>query len=335
MDAKQACGAFDAANEGAAVAHREATRLVSCSQVGSGAAHTRPADLSVAGSIIGSTNFLLLIQRRLGLYLSALAGPLHALAVRRGDQPSQYQLLGDQYLNAANNSSRHKVTLAAIGTMLRAVTPAVDDGARVILCDRGDGTRLGKEEARTRYAHLNATHVPDAARLTIPPTLYELKGFTCYNQSVALGHGSAGRGGAPSTAEGHLVAFGGTLEDQTAVTLGLKQIGSPDAPCQTHRPFNRHTGAGYVAVRDGNYRDAIAKKHPTHLLLVETTGALSPPLARIIERLAAQSREKGAIDHTAYGLERRSPKEFATHHIAAISAAIQLADVLTLRNTAR
>ena len=181
---------------------------------------------------------------------------------------------------------------------------------------------------------LNATHVPDAARLTTPPTFYELKGFTCYNQSVALGHGSAGRGGAPSTAVGHLVAFGGTLEDQTAVTLGLKQIGSPDAPFRTHRPFNRHTGAGYVAARDGDYRDAITKKHPTHLLLVETTGALSPSLARIIERLAAQSREKGAIDHTAYGLERRSPKEFATHHVAAISAAIQLADVLTLRNAA-
>ena len=62
----------------------------------------------------------------------------------------------------------------------------------------------------------------------------------------------------------------------------------------------------YVAARDGDYRDAIAKKHPTHLLLVETTGALSPSLARIVERLAAQSREKGAIDHTAYGLERRS-----------------------------
>ena len=33
-------------------------------------------------------------------------------------------------------------------------------------------------------------------------------------------------------------------------------------------------------------------------------------------------------------VERRSPKEFAAHHIAAISAAIQLADVLTLRNAA-
>ena len=100
------------------------------------------------------------------------------------------------------------------------------------------------------------------------------------------------------------------------MTLGLKQIGSPSAPFQTHCPFDRHTGAGYVAARDGDYRDAVAKKHPTHLLLVETTGAPSPPLARLIERLAAQSREKGAIDHTAYGLERRrSParSRSATH----------------------
>ena len=50
--------------------------------------------------------------------------------------------------------------------------------------------------------------------------------------------------------------------------------------------------------------------------------------------LARESREKSAIDHTAYGLERCSPKEFAAHHTAAISAAIQLADVLTLRNAA-
>ena len=49
------------------------------------------------------------------------------------------------------------------------------------------------------------------------------------------------------------VAFGGTLEDQTAVTLGLKQIGSPDAPFQPNRPFDRTTGQGYVAARDGDY----------------------------------------------------------------------------------
>ena len=102
----------------------------------------------------------------------------------------------------------------------------------------------------------------------------------------------------------------------------------------TNRPFDRSTGKGYVAARDGDYRDALTKKHPTLLLLVETTGAMSPSLTRLIAGLARESREKSAIDHTAYGLERCSPKEFAAHHTAAISAAIQLADVLTLRNAA-
>ena len=160
-------------------------------------------------------------------------------------------------------------------------------------------------------------------RLTLRATLAEFNQLT-HGVAMILGRKRFAwcARGVPSTAEGHIIAFGGTLEDQTAVTLGLKQKGSPDAPFQTHRPFDRATGAGYVAARDGDYRDAIAKKHPTHLLLVETTGALSPSLASLAWRLAAQSREKGAIDHTAYGLERRSPKEFATHHIAAISAAI-------------
>ena len=155
-----------------------------------------------------------------------------------------------------------------------------------------------------------------------------------HTQSVALGNGSSGRGGAPSTAEGHIVAFGGTLEDQTAVTLGLKQIGSPDAPFLPNRPFDRTTGQGYVAARDGDYSDAQTKKHPTLLLLVETTGAMCASLVRLIRGIGTQARERGGIDHTAYGPERCSTKDFVTHHTSAISAAIQLADVLTLRNAA-
>ena len=116
--------------------------------------------------------------------------------------------------------------------------------------------------------------------------------------------------------------------------LGLKQIGSPSAPYRAHCPFDRRTGAGYVAPRDGAYRDALAKKHPTWLLLVETTGAMSPSLVRLIAGLAKESRQPSAQDHTAYGTERSSSKDFATHHTAAISSAVQLADVLTLRNAA-
>ena len=91
---------------------------------------------------------------------------------------------------------------------------------------------------------------------------------------------------------------------------------------------------GYVAARDGDYCDALAKKHPTLLLLVETTGAMCASLVRLIRGIGTQARERGAIDHTAYGPERCSTKDFVTHHTSAISAAIQLADVLTLRNAA-
>ena len=48
----------------------------------------------------------------------------------------------------------------------------------------------------------------------------------------------------------------------------------------------------------------------------------------------AQATAKGAIDRTAYGEARHSPQDFATHHVAAISAAVQLADTLVIRNAA-
>ena len=40
------------------------------------------------------------------------------------------------------------------------------------------------------------------------------------------------------------------------------------------------------------------------------------------------------IDGTAYGEARHSPQDFVTHHVAAISAAVQLADALVIRNAA-
>ena len=41
--------------------------------------------------------------------------------------------------------------------------------------------------------------------------------------------------------------------------------------------------------------------------------------------LGVQAATKGAIDGTAYGEARHSPQDFVTHHVAAISAAVQLA----------
>ena len=329
LDALEACHAFDTAHPSADVRHREATRLVSCSQEGSGAAIARSADPTIHQSVITSADFLILLQRRLGLHISTLAGLLHARAANGGAAPTEYQLCGDEYTNAESKSHRHKMGLAAVGNALRAVTPANDDGARTILCDKGDGTRLKKEEARKRYAHLCATHCPDAARLSSPPVLFEFKCYTVYNQAVALGHGSSSKGGAPSTADGHLIAFGCTEEDLRKKVFGLKLIGSPNEDA-----FNRLTGKGFVAACDGDYADAIAKRYKTHLLIVETTGAHNRALMELLRGLGAKAAEKGALDGTCYGEAHHSPRDFVTHHIAAISAAVQLADTLTIRNAA-
>ena len=54
----------------------------------------------------------------------------------------------------------------------------------------------------------------------------------------------------------------------------------------------------------------------------------------VLHGLAAQATAKGALDRTAYGEARHSPQDFVTHHVAAISAAVQLADTLVIRNAA-
>ena len=61
------------------------------------------------------------------------------------------------------------------------------------LCDKGDGKPASKEEAKRRYAHLNAGHVPDIA---VGTTLYEVKAYTPYVTAAArqLGTGYAGSG---------------------------------------------------------------------------------------------------------------------------------------------
>ena len=57
----------------------------------------------------------------------------------------------------------------------------------------------------------------------------------------------------------------------------------------------------------------------------------SPSAARKCGRL---SRRPGAVDLTQYGEGRASPKDFLTHHVAAISTSIQLADANTILNDA-
>ena len=111
--------------------------------------------------------------------------------------------------------------------------------------------------------------------------------------------------------------------------LGLKQVGSRD-----DAPYDRMTGAGFVAACDGQYADALSKGVGVSLLVAETTGALAASFMTILRLLARQTRLPGATDNTRYGEGRASPRSFLTHHVANISTSIQAADAQTILNAA-
>ena len=264
---------FDTANASAAtVPHREATRLISNSQVGPGAAIERLPDALVRQSTVHSTKWVTVIQRHAGLYLTELAPALAAREAAGGHRTTQHERLGDDAINSANATHRHNQALERVARALGAA------GARVTLCDRGDGRPASKEEAKRRYAHLNAGHVPDIA---IGTTLYEIKAYTPYVAAAGrqLGTGYAG-GGTPSTNDGHLIACGNTEEALVRTVLGLKQRGQPG------EAFNRSTGAGYVRATDGDYADALQKKYGVELFVIESTGALAPRSVRLLKALS-------------------------------------------------
>ena len=85
----------------------------------------------------------------------------------------------------------------------------------------------------------------------------------------------------------------------------------------------------------GHYSDAIAKGHGVHLLVTESSGAMSAPLVAILRALAQCVKLPDACDTTVYGSSRAAPRSFYPHHLAAISAAIVQADALALTNAAQ
>ena len=303
---------FDTANTHiATVPHREATRLLSCSQPDAGAWLTRTPDVSIPHSHVHSLKFTSAIQRRLGLYISAIVPAL----TFAGTPASQHDLLGDSTINAANHTYRHNAGLSALYTAVLAASSTT-----VSLGDKGDGTRGSL--ATSRHAHLNSTHIPDLISGT---TLWEFKAITPFHPTPALGHGSPSRGGAPSTADGHFIAHGNTLESITRLTRGLIARGTSSDP-----PLDRVTGVGRVAAFNGHYADAIDKKNPLILFLVETTGALSLEARAAIAYLHRLTKPRCARDGTQYGTARGATTSFRRHHTAAISSAVILADAETL-----
>ena len=125
----------------------------------------------------------------------------------------------------------------------------------------------------TFCAHINDGHVPDIIRHSHPPTCYEFKCYTPHASDGALGNGSKKCGGAASTTDGHIFAFGNTEERLRWEVLGVKERGT-----EADGPFDRLEGHGWVKQHDGDYADAISKKHGAILLGSESTGALFTPL---------------------------------------------------------
>ena len=292
----------------------------------------RLPDPSVRGSIVHSQAYLVQLQRRTGLYLSALAPTLTA-AASAGHTVLQHDRLGDAIINRANHSHRHADALRAVYTAFSSLSVANQPPGALRLGDRGDGTAAGAADARQRYAHVNATHVPDFIRFGVHPHCYEFKCYTPFHTSPALGHGSRTHGGAASTSDGGRFALGNTEEHLIVQVLGVAERGVPDdGPMVRAGP---RAGQGWVrATTDHDYADAQRRGNPVTLLVTETTGAFSPTLNAALHALGKQARAPTTHDSTVYGTSRASPRGFYAHHSASASAAIALADATSVLNGA-
>ena len=78
--------------------------------------------------------------------------------------------------------------------------------------------------------------------------------------------------------------WGNTKESLIKKTFGLSQRGSGG-------PLDRNTGIGRVDACRGHYTDALQKNHKVHLLVTETTGALTPEVVSFVRQLETSTPE--------------------------------------------
>ena len=123
-----------------------------------------------------------------------------------------------------------------------------------MLCNNGGQSLVPGHAVRSRRRRCEARTGPEAS--AVPS----------HTVTQALGYGSAAKGGAPSTADGRLFAFGNTLESAIKTVLGLRQQG-----VDGQRPFDRTSGEGFVAAHDGDYADALRKRYSVVLTCFTTT----------------------------------------------------------------
>ena len=291
-----------AAASASRVRNREAARFIAVSQPASGAHLDMPTDGTQATQF-DTPDFIINAQYRLGLHISEVTAANDALeaAGERVDRK------GDELANKGEFNRRHNNTLRAVADAERAPTHG-----QVV---------LGDKETPAKTDMFNVGHVVDIAITGNPDTCLEVK----VPSPLTTGHSRGG--GAKPPDVGDRYGFGNTEEFYRILTLGCKAQGRGDDP-----PFDPATGKGRVAAVRGHYHDALlVKRNRVVVWLVESTGGIAPqPLARL-RRLARLAKVRGARDGTQYGLSRRSPRSYLTHHTQRISAAATRSNAKNMR----
>ena len=179
------------------------------------------------------------------------------------------------------------------------------------------GSPQARAAAKQRYAWANDGHVPDIIHKHAADNgnheLYESKVYTAASAKNNKGGGTAKGGGSPSTAAGHLVAFGCTEERLLVDNFGCKARGAP-----TDGAFNHDVGEGWVQAREGCYHDALTvKKNTLKLLIGDPHGGVTSPTFKWLTGLGKCATT--VRDGTVYG--EHSEGAFVAHHGACISYA--------------
>ena len=127
-----------------------------------------------------------------------------------------------------------------------------------------------------------------------------------------------------------LTATSSPRATNTAEKAVARVLGHPGRG-QHGEPWDRVNGTGYVAACDGDYADAISvKRFPVRLFMSESYGTVSKASAEYIGWLYRDARKQRHPDTTVYGSHRASPRSFYSHHLAAISHAIVIAEALSI-----
>ena len=146
-----------------------------------------------------------------------------------------------------------------------------------------------------------------------------------------FGTGKPATGAGCCTADGWLVAFGGTEERERRTVCGVAERGTA-AGYRADGGQRRDGVGGWVRAHGGDYADAQSKGFGLTLLHTETSGAIAGALDALLRRYDRLSRAVGTVDTTEYGQSPASPRTYYRHHLAAHSAAVVFADVVTIHD---